>query len=77
MCIGRFMAILICNRRNPRAWDFGLEGERGKFSGRVAYFDNRVKNLITTTLVEDVNWKYINVGQARIKGLEVEAGLEA
>jgi outer membrane receptor for ferrienterochelin and colicins len=57
-----------------KSWDFGLEGERGKFSGRVAYFDNRVKNLITTTLVEDVNWKYINVGQARIKGLEVEAG---
>lgn len=60
-----------------KSWDVGFEGERGKLSYRAAYFDNRVKNLITTTRVEDINWKYINVGQARIKGLETALGWQA
>lgn len=60
-----------------KSWDIGFEGERGKFTYRAAYFDNRVKNLITTTRVEDINWKYINVGQARIKGLETILGWQA
>jgi outer membrane receptor for ferrienterochelin and colicins len=60
-----------------KSWDVGFEGEKGKFSYRAAYFDNRVKNLITTTRVEDINWKYINVGQARIKGLETQLGWQA
>lgn len=60
-----------------KSWDIGFEGERGKLTYRAAYFDNRVKNLITTTRVEDINWKYINVGQARIKGLETIMGWQA
>jgi outer membrane receptor for ferrienterochelin and colicins len=60
-----------------KSWDVGFEGEKGKLSYRAAYFDNRVKNLITTTRVEEINWKYINVGQARIKGLETQLGWQA
>lgn len=60
-----------------KSWDLGFEGEKGKLSYRASYFDNRVKNLITTTRVEEINWKYINVGQTRIKGVETQLGWQA
>lgn len=60
-------------------YDFGFEAEKGRTSGKVSYFHNRVKDLIdyeyqgvspTTHLY---SYKYYNVEHAVIQGIEAEA----
>lgn len=59
-------------------FDVSLEGERGKMFAKVTYYDNRVKNLIDYTTVGYISgfltMKYINVDEARIKGVESTLG---
>ena len=66
------------------SYEVALEGEYGKFSGRIAYFYNDIKDLIEKvrkgydhtpgysdwTLVENEN-----ISKAHIQGLEIEAGI--
>lgn len=66
------------------SYEVALEGEYGRFSGRIAYFYNDVKDLIEKvrkgpdqtpgysdwTLVENEN-----ISKANIQGLEIEAGV--
>lgn len=59
-------------------FDISLEGERGKMFAKVSYYDNRIKNLIDSTMVGYISgfltYKYVNVDQARIKGVETTWG---
>lgn len=65
-------------------FDVAAEGETGAFSGRISYFRNDVKNLITTVtetslnamthMPETMTARYENVDRARISGWETEAG---
>lgn len=64
------------------SYEIALEGERGIFSGRAAYFYNDVEDLITTTQVAcpagtPAGWtcyQYVNINKAEIQGIEIEAG---
>lgn len=58
-------------------FDIGLEAEKGRTSGKLSYFHNKVKDMIdyeyqgiTTGLY---TYKYYNVDKATIQGLEAEA----
>lgn len=58
-------------------FDIGLEAERGRTSGKLSYFHNKVKDLIDYEY-EGVTsglytYRYYNVDQAVIQGLEAEA----
>lgn len=61
------------------SWDIGVEGESGKAYGSLIYFDTDVDDLISTARI-GVDKKghtlsrYINVEQARIKGVENTLG---
>jgi outer membrane receptor for ferrienterochelin and colicins len=55
-------------------FDVSVEGELGKSFGKVSWFRNRVKNLITTETIATRTSRYVNVGRAKIEGWEVEAG---
>lgn len=63
------------------SYEVAIEGEKGIFSGRAAYFYNDVRDLITT--VEDpayapaAGWRgfvYKNIQKAEIQGMELEGG---
>ena len=63
------------------SYEAAIEGEKGIFSGRAAYFYNDVSDLITT--VEDpayapaAGWRgfmYKNIKKAEIQGVELEGG---
>lgn len=61
------------------SWDIGVEGESGKAYGSLIYFDTDVDDLISTARIGvDENGhtlsRYINVEQARIKGVENTLG---
>ena len=56
-------------------FDFGIEAEKGKTSGKLTYFMNKVRDLIdfdTTQLASIYYSNYINVGRATIQGVEAE-----
>lgn len=56
-------------------FDFGIEAEKGKTSGKLTYFMNKVKDLIdfdTTQIASTYYSNYINVGRATIQGVEAE-----
>jgi outer membrane receptor for ferrienterochelin and colicins len=58
-------------------YEFSAEGEKGRFFGRAAYFDNHVKNLINLQIIQVYPMyyeQYYNIGKARIKGTEMSAG---
>lgn len=62
-------------------FDFGFEAEKGKVSGKVSYYQNKIKNMIDggdydpDKLAQNIIWsKYINRGEVEIKGLESEIG---
>lgn len=58
------------------SYDFSLEAESGKDFGKVTYYSNKVSNLIDTEALDPDGFinRYINVGQAKINGVEVEVG---
>ncbi len=56
------------------SYDFSIEGESGKAKGKLTYFTNSVKNLITTETIAYRTSRYINVGRARMDGVELEGG---
>lgn len=62
-------------------FDFGFEAEKGKVSGKVTYYQNKIKNMIDggdydpDKLAQNIIWsEYINRGEVEIKGLESEIG---
>lgn len=60
------------------SWDLGLETEFGRGYAALTYFDNDVKNLIDARFEgwdgDTRQYRYVNVGQARIRGLETTLG---
>ncbi len=61
-----------------RSFDIGMEAEFGKAYGTISYFDSHVKNLIDDIYIgtdgKAKQYKYINIGKARIKGIETTLG---
>ena len=62
-------------------FDFGFEAEKGKVSGKVSYYHNKIKNMIDggdydpDKLAQNIIWsEYINRGEVEIKGMESEIG---
>lgn len=62
-------------------FDFGFEAEKGKTSGKVTYYHNKIKNMIDggdydpVKLAQNIIWtEYINRGEVEISGLESEIG---
>ena len=53
-----------------RNFDVGLEWERGKSSGRITWFENRVSHLIDLTPITSRLYTYENVNRALLRGLE-------
>lgn len=66
------------NPEESRSFDIAVEAEFGKGYGSVGYFDSHVKNLIDTMYIGTdgtaKQYKYVNVGKARIKGIETVLG---
>ena len=58
------------------SWDVGVEKEWGKLSTSLTYFDTKLENMITTTPIGDKEYRCINVGNVRIKGIEHTLGYE-
>lgn len=61
------------------SYEIAIEGEKGRFDGRMAYFRNDVEDLIESVYSHNESDKikayvYRNIGEARIQGAEVEAG---
>jgi len=64
------------------SYEVALEGEYGRFSGRIAYFYNDVKDLIEKVRKgpdpDNPGWTLVeneNISKAHIQGLEIEAGI--
>lgn len=62
-------------------FDFGFEAEKGKTTGKVTYYHNKIKNMIDggdydpVKLAQNIIWsEYINRGEVEISGLESEIG---
>jgi len=55
-------------------YEFGIEGEQGNSFGKLSYFSNDVKNLITTINTGGSTYTYENVDKADINGVELELG---
>lgn len=58
------------------SWDVGIEKEWGKLSTSLTYFDTKLENMITTTPIGTKEYRCINVGNVRIKGIEHTLGYE-
>lgn len=58
------------------SWDVGVEKEWGKISTSLVYFDTKLENMITTEKIADYTYRYINVGNVRVKGIEHTLGYE-
>lgn len=58
------------------SWDVGVEKEWGKISTSLVYFNTKLENMITTTPIGDKEYRCINVGNVRIKGIEHTLGYE-
>lgn len=61
-----------------RSFDIAVEAEFGKGYGSLGYFDSHVKNLIDAVYIGTdgtaEQYKYVNIGKARIKGIETVLG---
>jgi outer membrane receptor for ferrienterochelin and colicins len=59
-----------------KSYDIGFEVESGKAYGSLTWFDSRVKNLIESVQISglDKTYKYMNIGRARMKGVENTLG---
>ena len=57
-------------------WELGIEAEKDNNFGKLTYFNNDVKNLITTKQIGSSYYdqRYINVDEAEIDGVEMEIG---
>lgn len=60
-------------------FDIGLEGERGKATGKLTYFHNKISNLIDYVTMPTGSrfnriYRYQNINRAVMEGLEAEAG---
>lgn len=62
-------------------FDFGFEAEKGKTTGKVTYFHNKIKNMIDggdydpVKLAQNIIWtEYVNRGEVELSGLESEIG---
>ena len=61
-----------------RTFDFGLEAEKGRSTGRLTYFHNKVDNLIDAQLPSNapvgctLYFQYANIKQAVMDGVEGE-----
>lgn len=53
-------------------WDISFEAEKGKTSGKITYFHNKVDNLINWTKVRSGLYSYRNIEEATLKGVELE-----
>ena len=67
---------------SSESYEVALEGEYGRFSGRIAYFYNDVKDLIEKVKKgpdpDNPGWTLVeneNISEANIQGLEIEAGI--
>lgn len=61
------------------SYEIALEGEKGRFNGRIAYFYNDVSDLIDSVFSHNESARtgayiYQNIGKAEIQGTELEAG---
>lgn len=58
------------------SWDISFEAEKDNNFGKLTYFNNDVKNLITTKQIGSSYYdqRYINVDEAEIDGVEMEIG---
>lgn len=59
-----------------RSWSTSFEKEWGQNFGKLTYFQNEVKNLITAAerVPHSNQYRYENIGRARIWGVEMELG---
>ena len=59
------------------SFDIGIEGERGKATGKLTYFHNKISNLIDSEFLgrfgRAVRYQYININKATMDGIEAEA----
>lgn len=63
-------------------FDIAFEGEKGKTSAKIGYFQNKIKNLIdngpytitTSPSGMTIKSQYENIAEAEIKGVEAELG---
>lgn len=72
---------------NSETYEFALEGEKGIFTGRIAYFFNNVKNLIESVQVTPplpaclplpdkwTCYTFKNIAKAEIHGVEASIGI--
>ncbi len=58
------------------SWDIGYEAELDNNWGKITYYENDVKNLIDYESIggSAYDQRYINVDEAKIKGVELELG---
>lgn len=58
------------------SWDISFEAEKDNNFGKLTYFNNDVKNLITTKQTGNSYFEqgYVNVDEAEIDGVEMEIG---
>lgn len=58
------------------SWDISFEAEKDNNFGKLTYFNNDVKNLITTKQIGSSYYdqRYINVDEAEFDGVEMEIG---
>lgn len=58
------------------SWDISFEAEKDNNFGKLTYFNNDVKNLITTKQIGSSYYdqRYINIDEAEIDGVEMEIG---
>lgn len=58
------------------SWDISFEAEKDNNFGKLTYFNNDVKNLITTKQIGSSYYdqSYVNVDEAEIDGVEMEIG---
>ncbi|MFO8145673.1 MAG: TonB-dependent receptor, partial [Candidatus Syntrophosphaera sp.] len=63
---------------SSRGWQFWLENRLDPFSLKVAIHHNEIENLIQWRQVQMFGnvWKPVNIGEARIQNLELEAGFQ-
>jgi outer membrane receptor for ferrienterochelin and colicins len=65
-------------------FELGIEGDYSRFRGRLTGFYNEIDDLIETAFVRSVGsgpgkrdiFRYQNVGESTIKGIEAEAGID-
>ncbi|WP_434272218.1 TonB-dependent receptor plug domain-containing protein [Acidaminococcus intestini] len=59
-----------------RTFDIGIEAEKGKSSGKLSYFHNKIDNLIDTQLIgrfgSTTRYQYVNVNKVEMNGIEGE-----